>query len=104
MMDLLNAAIDKREEGVMLKLPSSTYHVNGRKREYGWLKMKVNCLNTVSRIPLKLQPDYAHEVSDDMDLMIVGAYYGTGQRAHLLSHFLLALVDGEQFVTVCKVL
>ncbi len=37
-----------------------------------------------------MQPDYVHEVTDDVDLVIVGGYYGTQRHAHLLSHFLLA--------------
>ena len=49
-------------------------------------------------------------MNDDLDLLIVGGYYGTGRRTGLLSHFLLAVayidkkssaetkIDDEQIV------
>ncbi len=43
----------------------------------------------------KVKPDYMIGMNDDLDLLIVGGYYGTGRRTGLLSHFLLgvAFVD-----------
>jgi ATP-dependent DNA ligase len=46
-----------------------------------------------------LQPDYVHEVTDDVDLVIVGGYFGTQRHAHLLSHFLLAAAVKDDTVT-----
>ena len=59
-------------------------------------------------------------MNDDLDLLIVGGYYGTGRRTGLLSHFLLAvavvdkkasteeeksdeLVELKVFHSICKV-
>jgi len=47
---------------------------------------------------IKLKPEHR-----DLDLVIVGAEYGTGKRAGWLSSFILACRDGEEFVTVGKV-
>uniref|UniRef100_A0A914UW65 DNA ligase n=1 Tax=Plectus sambesii TaxID=2011161 RepID=A0A914UW65_9BILA len=95
-VDCLNAAIEKREEGLVVKRPNSTYRLNTRSNEAGWLKLK---------------PDYIDAINDDFDIAIVGGYYGDGARAGLLSHFLLAVAEppviaGEaptRFTTVCKV-
>jgi DNA ligase-4 len=36
-------------------------------------------------------------LNDDLDLLIVGGYYGTGKRSGILSHFLLAVaLDDEE--------
>ena len=55
-----NRAIDKREEGLVLKQPSSHYEPDGRKGE-GWYKWK---------------PEYTGQICDDVDLLVVGGYYG----------------------------
>lgn len=92
----LNDAVDGREEGVMAKRADSVYAVGSRKG--GWLKLK---------------PEYVGGMMDELDLIIVGGYYGSGHRGGLLSHFLLAVarsdgaVDDEgrptEFLSVCKV-
>jgi DNA ligase-4 len=74
-VDALNKAIDKRLEGIVVKDPNSVYKPSVRNGS-GWFKVK---------------PDYMLGLNDDLDLIIVGGYYGSGKRSGLLSHFLLAV-------------
>ena len=69
------------EEGVMVKNLDSAY-VSGR------------YVGTMA----KLKPIVA-----DLDLVIVGAEYGTGKRAGGLTSFIVACRDGENFVEIGKV-
>ena len=69
------------EEGVMIKNLDSAY-VSGR------------YVGTMA----KLKPIVA-----DLDLVIVGAEYGTGKRAGGLTSFIVACHDGENFVEIGKV-
>ena len=79
-VDALNEAIDNRLEGIVVKDPESVYKPSVRSGS-GWYKIK---------------PDYMLGLNDDLDLVIIGGYYGTGKRAGILSHFLLAIaVDTE---------
>lgn len=73
-VDALNKAIDCRLEGIVVKDPESVYKPS--MRGGGWFKVK---------------PDYMLGLNDDLDLIVVGGYYGTGRRSGLLSHFLLAV-------------
>lgn len=89
----LNDAIDKREEGIMVKDPSSIYKPD--KRGEGWLKIK---------------PEYVDGLMDELDLLIVGGYWGTGKRGGMMSHFLCAVAEaprpGEKpsvFHTLCRI-
>ena len=80
-VDALNEAIDLRREGIVVKNPESVYKPSVRGGS-GWFKVK---------------PDYMLGLNDDLDLLIVGGYYGTGRRSGLISHFLLAVaVDDEE--------
>nr|XP_032827721.1 DNA ligase 4 isoform X1 [Petromyzon marinus]XP_032827722.1 DNA ligase 4 isoform X1 [Petromyzon marinus] len=91
--DALNDAIDSREEGIMIKDPASVYKPD--KRGYGWYKIK---------------PEYMGDLMDELDLLIVGGYWGKGRRGGMMSHFLCAVAevaeDGERpavFHTLCRV-
>lgn len=91
--DALNDAIDKREEGIMVKDPLSVYKPD--KRGEGWLKIK---------------PEYVDGLMDELDILIVGGYFGKGQRGGMVSHFLCAVAEvpapGEKpsvFHTICRV-
>jgi DNA ligase 4 len=79
-VDALNKAIDSRLEGIVIKNPESIYKPSVRSGS-GWFKVK---------------PDYMIGLNDDLDLLIVGGYYGVGRRSGMLSHFLLAVaIDDE---------
>lgn len=92
-IDALNDAIDSREEGIMVKDPESIYKPNVRKG--GWYKLK---------------PDYIGGLMDELDVLVVGGYFGVGSRSHMMSHFLCAVAvpaaDGEHpsiFHSFCRV-
>ena len=92
-MDALNEAIDNREEGIVVKDPQSVYKPNNRKG--GWYKLK---------------PEYIGGLMDELDVLVVGGYFGVGHRAGLMSHFLCAVavppLQGEKptlFHSFCKV-
>ncbi|AAN04331.1 DNA ligase III [Heliothis zea nudivirus] len=63
-------------EGLMLKCANSCY-MPGKRR---WLKMK---------------RDYFKNSGDTADLVILGAWYGTGRLGGLLSVFLMGCLDGD---------
>ncbi|XP_066493661.1 DNA ligase 4 [Tiliqua scincoides] len=92
-VDALNEAIDNREEGIVVKDPMSTYKPD--KRGEGWLKIK---------------PEYVNGLMDELDLLIVGGYWGKGLRGGMMSHFLCAVAEtppcGEKpsvFHSICRV-
>ncbi|XP_041359150.1 DNA ligase 4-like [Gigantopelta aegis] len=91
--DALNEAIDNQEEGILVKNPESVYRPNTRKG--GWFKIK---------------PEYIGGLMDELDVLIVGGYFGVGHRGGMMSHFLCAVAvppeDGEKpsvFHSFCKV-
>jgi DNA ligase 1 len=53
---------------------------------------------------IKLKRDYRSELSDTLDLVVVGALAGRGRRAGIYGALLLAVYDpdGDRFQTVCK--
>eukprot|EP00935_MAST-01C_sp_MAST-1C-sp1_P001739 g1739.t1 len=82
-------------EGIMLKDLESEYRSSTQK---DWIKFK---------------PDYA-DLTDDLDLIILGAYWGEGgHRRGVFSHFIVGVLHeayddtkgskDQQFDTVCKV-
>ncbi|KAM9328784.1 DNA ligase 4 [Pholidichthys leucotaenia] len=92
-VNALNDAIDNREEGIMVKDPLSIYKPD--KRGEGWLKIK---------------PEYVDGLMDELDLLIVGGYWGKGRRGGMMSHFLCAVAEapkpGEKpsvFHTLCRI-
>ncbi|NP_001081114.1 DNA ligase (ATP) 4 [Xenopus laevis] len=92
-VDALNEAIDKREEGIMVKDPMSIYKPD--KRGEGWLKIK---------------PEYVNGLMDELDLLIIGGYWGKGSRGGMMSHFLCGVAEasgpGEKpsvFHSICRV-
>lgn len=90
----LNDAIDGREEGIMVKDPMSIYKPD--KRGEGWLKIK---------------PEYVDGLMDELDLLIVGGYWGKGRRGGMMSHFLCAVAEAPKpgetkpsvFHTLCRI-
>lgn len=73
-VNALNEAIDNHEEGIMIKDILSVYYPNKRKK--GWIKVK---------------PEYVNNLMDELDLLILGGYFGEGKRGGLISHFLLGV-------------
>lgn len=74
-------ALELGEEGIMIKSLNAEYK-QGRKVGY----------------MCKLKP-----LANDLDLVIVGAEYGTGKRSGALTSFTLACRDGEDLLEVGKV-
>ncbi|MFP3219235.1 MAG: ATP-dependent DNA ligase [Acidilobus sp.] len=89
-MNFFLQAISDGAEGVMIKAihDESTYRAGVR----GWLWVK-------------LKRDYRSEMTDTVDLVVVGAFYGKGKRGGKLGTLLLAAYDPDNdvFKTVCKV-
>jgi DNA ligase-4 len=71
----LDKAISNRDEGIMVKRLDQNYEPGSRD---GWYKIK---------------PDYMDGMGDNLDLAIIGGFYGegTGARSGTLSHFLLGI-------------
>ncbi|KAJ3410685.1 DNA ligase (ATP) [Chytridiales sp. JEL 0842] len=78
------------EEGIIIKDPTSPYLLNDRKGS--WLKLK---------------PEYIDHLGDDLDLLLVGGFYGTGRRGRKLSHFMCAIIDNtdpdRKYISFCKI-
>jgi DNA ligase-1 len=82
------SAIENGCEGVMVKMPSSTYRAGAR--EYLWVKLK---------------REYRTELADTLDLVVVGALHGRGRRVGKYGALLLAAYDPKEdiFRSVSKV-
>ncbi|XP_022180301.1 DNA ligase 4 isoform X4 [Myzus persicae] len=82
LMKYLNDAIDNHEEGIVVKDPLSIYKPNSRNA--GWYKIK---------------PEYTDGALIELDLLIIGGYYGEGKKRGVVSHFLMGLLekDDESF-------
>jgi DNA ligase-3 len=72
-------------EGLVLKDIKSPYEPNARH----WMKMK---------------KDYLKGMADSADLIVLGAYFGTGSKGGLMSVFLMGVYDEQSktYKTVCK--
>ncbi|XP_042497376.1 DNA ligase 4 isoform X2 [Macadamia integrifolia] len=84
--------IENRDEGIVLKDLGSKWEPSDRSGK--WLKLK---------------PDYIHP-SSDMDILIIGGYYGSGRRGGEVAQFLMGLaqrsapnVYPRRFVSFCRV-
>ncbi|HVP22323.1 MAG TPA: ATP-dependent DNA ligase [Conexivisphaerales archaeon] len=84
----MEEAIQEGCEGLVVKDLSSPYKAGAR--AFGWIKLK---------------REYRSELSDTLDLVVVGAFYGRGRRAGTYGAYLLAAYDkaDDSFETVCKV-
>ena len=82
-------AVEEGAEGIMVKAihQNSVYQAGNR----GWLW-------------IKYKRDYKSEMSDSVDLVVVGAFKGRGRRAGKYGTLLLAAYDkgNDSFKTVCK--
>jgi DNA ligase 1 len=84
----MTTAIENGCEGLMIKHLSSKYRAGAR--EYAWIKLK---------------REYASDLVDTLDLVIVGALHGRGRRAGKYGALLLAAYDhnADMFRSVTKV-
>ncbi|KAI8611855.1 ATP dependent DNA ligase domain-containing protein [Chytriomyces sp. MP71] len=88
----LDVSMVNHEEGIVIKNPEGSYLMNDRGGD--WLKVK---------------PDYIDSLGDDVDLVLIGGFYGTGRRGGKLSHFMCAVVDDKtppgselRYISFCK--
>ena len=74
-------------EGIMMKSLQGEYQAGTR--GWNWIKWK---------------KDYVQEMSDTLDLVVVGAFYGKGRRSGTYGALLCAAYNDkeDQFETVCK--
>ncbi len=83
------SALESGCEGIMAKSTAngSIYQAGSR----GWLW-------------IKYKKDYRSEISDTLDLVVVGAFHGTGRRKGTYGALLMAAYDpvSDTFVTTCK--
>lgn len=86
---LLMNALDNKAEGVMIKMLDSPYDPN--KRSNKWIKLK---------------KDYCSDLSDTVDMCVIGAWHGNGRKAGWYSPFLMAIYDEETqtFQSLCRVM
>ncbi|CAG0913200.1 unnamed protein product [Notodromas monacha] len=73
-MEEVNYAIDNNEEGIVIKRPDSKYIPAARIKS--WLKLK---------------PEYIGSIMDELDLLIVGGYWGKNSHHGFISQYLLAV-------------
>ena len=82
-----SAMLEDRQEGIMIKSLEGEYQAGTR--GWNWIKWK---------------KDYSADISDTLDLVIVGAFYGRGRRSGTYGALLCATYDdkNDTFQTVCK--
>ncbi|MDA4135955.1 MAG: ATP-dependent DNA ligase [Thaumarchaeota archaeon] len=84
----MEEAISQGGEGLMIKDPRATY--NAGARGFAWIKLK---------------REYRSELTDTIDLVIVGAFHGKGRRTGAYGTYLLAAYDKKRGVypTISKI-
>ncbi len=75
-------------EGLVVKDPGSPYRAGAR--EFAWIKLK---------------REYRSELTDTLDLVVIGAFHGRGRRAGTFGTFLLGTYDRKReiFTSIAKV-
>jgi len=84
----MEEAIENGCEGLVVKDPASNYRAGAR--EFAWIKLK---------------REYRSELTDTIDLVVIGAFHGRGRRAGTYGTYLLATLDQKRgvFTSVAKV-
>ncbi|KAK8022398.1 DNA ligase [Apiospora rasikravindrae] len=92
----LRTVVANASEGLVLKDPRSVYTLNSRNDD--WIKVK---------------PEYMDDLGENVDVVVIGGYYGSGHRGGRLSSFLCGLrptrndiqagVNPETCFSFCKV-
>jgi DNA ligase-1 len=83
----MEEAIENGCEGLVIKDPDSNYRAGAR--EFAWIKLK---------------REYRSELTDTIDLVIIGAFHGKGRRAGTFGTYLLAALDEKReiYTSVAK--
>ena len=84
----MEEAITNGCEGLVIKDPMSSYRAGAR--EFAWIKLK---------------REYRSELTDTIDLVMIGAFHGKGRRAGTYGTYLLGTYDERRgiFTSVAKV-
>ena len=87
--DFFQECITKNLEGIVCKSCAEDSHYKAGGREWTWIKWK---------------KEYLSELSDTLDLVIVGAFAGRGRRSGTYGALLCAAYNSDEdvFQTVCK--
>lgn len=93
---MLRRVIADAGEGLVIKNPRSIYKLNSRNDD--WIKVK---------------PEYMNDLGENVDVVVIGGYYGSGHRGGKMSSFLCGLratendiragADPEKCFSFCKV-
>lgn len=79
MEEFMQLAISEGCEGIMAKNPQGAYQAGAR--GFLWIKLK---------------REYSRELTDTIDLVVVGAFHGRGGRTGVYGSYLLAAYDAER--------
>ena len=82
-------ALENGCEGIMAKSISETSNYQAGKRGWNWIKFK---------------RDYRSELSDTLDLVVMGGYHGSGKRKGFYGALLMGVLNEKEgrYETLCK--
>lgn len=83
--------LDKAGEGLVVKNLDSTYVLHGR--EDDWIKVK---------------PEYMDSLGEEVDVLVMGGFWGSGRRGGTIGSFMCGVLDEEdgkkpRYLSFCKV-
>ncbi|XP_054719212.1 DNA ligase 3-like [Uloborus diversus] len=105
--EIIQSVIDQGLEGLVIKCKQSIYEPGKRH----WLKVKKDYLargkkgKGSAKEENSLSKDNKRKMVDTADLVVLGAYYGTGKKGGMMSIFLMGSYNPktDKFYTVTKV-